>query len=130
MGWGRGASLYNPLSDEDERMYILNAAFAAAQGLVEAAGSALGSGFIAEFVRSESGEVSPKQGFPVAWTGGLLVAAMVVLGSPPQAAAHCPYWAYKNCSSTAQCNYYCGIAHHGCEGTCVNYGSAIWCHCG
>ena len=70
-------------------MHVLNAAIGVAQGLVEVAGSALESGFIAEFVRSESGEVSLKQGFPVAWTGGLLVAAMVVLGSPPQVAAHC-----------------------------------------
>ena len=68
-------------------MHILNAALAVAQGLVEVAGSALGSGFIAEFVRSESGEVSPKQGFPVAWTGGLLIAAAVVLGAPDTARA-------------------------------------------
>ena len=68
-------------------MHILNAALAVPQGLVEVAGSALGSGFIAEFARSESGEVSPKQGFPVAWTGGLLIAAAVVLGAPDTARA-------------------------------------------
>ena len=101
-------------------MHILNAAIGVAQGLVEAAGSALGSGFIAEFVRSESGEVSAKQGFPVAWTGGLLVAAMVVLGSPPQASAHCSgvlHW--SGCYSSAACNYWCGF-HNGCSGYCYH----------
>ena len=65
---------------------------AAARDLFEAAAQAVasvpGSGFLADFVLSESGEVSPEQGFPVAWTGGLLVAAMVVLGSPPQDGLH------------------------------------------
>ena len=50
---------------------------AAARDLFEAAAQAVasapGSGFLADFVLSESGEVSPEQGFPVAWTGGLLV---------------------------------------------------------
>ena len=68
---------------------LLNPIAGLAHDLVEVAGSALGSGFIAEFVRSESGEVSPKQGFPVAWTGGLLVAAAVVFGTPPRASADC-----------------------------------------
>ena len=97
-------------------MHILNAALAVPQGLVEVAGSALGSGFIAEFVRSESGEVSPKQGFPVAWTGGLLVAAMVVLGSPPQAAASCNQGFYHSCTSRHQCYYVCRV-----QQTCSYY---------
>ncbi len=58
---------------------LLNPIAGLASDLIGVAGSALERGFIAEFARSESGEVSPKQGFPVAWTGGLLVAAMVVL---------------------------------------------------
>ena len=74
---------------------LLNPIAGLASALIGVAGSALGSGFIAEFARSESGEVNPKQGLPVAWTGGLLVAAMVVLGSPPQTVAHCGGLHYK-----------------------------------
>ena len=97
---------------------IAHALVAAAEDLFEAAVQAIasvpGSGFLADFVLSESGEVSPEQGFPVAWTGGLLVAAMVVLGSPPQAAAHCPHYGYNNCDSNAQCYTYC--RNRGCSG--------------
>ena len=97
---------------------------AEARDLFEAAAQAVasgpGSGFLADFVLSESGEVSPEQGFPVAWTGGLLVTAMVVLGSPPQAAAHCGgQYHYSGCSSDTECSHYC--SHHmssNCSGSC------------
>ena len=116
---------------------LLNPILGLANDLVEVAGSALGSGFIAEFARSESGEVSPKQGFPVAWTGGLLVAAMVVLGSPPQASAHCAYSPhYQGCSTSTECSHYC--SHHtssNCPGSCEGWGGGAsgalpWCFCG
>ena len=113
---------------------------AAAKDLFEVAAqaieSALGSG-LTEFVRSESGEVSPEHGFPVAWTGGLLVAAMVVLGSPPQAAAHCGgQYHYSGCSSDTECSHYC--SHHmssNCSGSCEveDSGTPVaeyWCYCG
>ena len=99
-------------------MHILNAAFAAAQGLVEVAGSALGSGFIAEFVRSESGEVSAKQGFPVAWTGGLLIAAAVVLGAPDTARAESCSVQGGSCNATWQCASFCAS---------VNCADEFWC---
>ena len=106
-------------------MHILNAAFAAAQGIVEVAGSALESGFIAEFVRSESGEVSPNQGFPVAWTGGLLIAAAVVLGAPDTAKAEVCSEVGGSCNANWQCAsfcasknctdmFFCNIAHDEC----------------
>ena len=88
-------------------MHILNAAIGVAQGLVEVAGSALESGFIAEFVRSESGEVSPKQGFPVAWTGGLLIAAAVVLGAPDTARAERCEVRGGSCNAKWQCASFC-----------------------
>ena len=104
---------------------IAHALVAAAENLFEVAAQAIasvpGSGFLADFVLSESGEVSPEQGFPVAWTGGLLVAAMVVLGSPPQAAAHCNGSShYYGCHSDTECSHYC--AHHwaNCGGNCDN----------
>ena len=88
-------------------MHILNAALTVAKGLVEAAGPALGSGFIAEFVRSESGEVSPKQGFPVAWAGGLLIAAAVVLGAPDTARAEVCSEVGGSCTADWQCATFC-----------------------
>ena len=100
-------------------MHILNAAIGIAQALAAAAddlfevvGSALGSGFIAEFVRSESGEVSPKQGFPVAWTGGLLIAAAVVLGAPDTARAGACSAQGGSCTADWQCASFC--AHKNC----------------
>ena len=112
---------------------------AAARDLFEAAAQAVasvpGSGFLADFVLSESGEVSPEQGFPVAWTGGLLVAAMVVLGSPPQAAAHCTgSYHYQGCSSNTECDNYCETHVSGsCSGSCQGYygasEAAPWCFC-
>ena len=122
---------------------IAHALVAAAGDLFEAAaqavGSVPGSGFLADFVLSESGEVSPEQGFPVAWTGGLLVAAMVVLGSPPQAAAHCNNtYHYSGCSNDTECSHYC--SHHmssNCSGSCkgpsgtnVPSNAPKWCYCG
>ncbi len=103
---------------------------AAARDLFEAAAQAVasapGSGFLADFVLSESGEVSPEQGFPVAWTGGLLVAAMVVLGSPPQAAAHCNGSSHLyGCNTNNGCAAHC--AHHAgndCGGSC-DYGICV-----
>ena len=102
---------------------IAHGLMAAARDLFEVAAqaieSALGSG-LTEFVRSESGEVSPEHGFPVAWTGGLLVAAMVVLGSPPQAAAHCNGSShYYGCDTNSECAVHCEV-HGGpdCGGSC------------
>ena len=114
-------------------MHILNAAIgvaqalaAAADDLFEAAGSALGSGFIAEFARSESGEVSPKQGFPVAWTGGLLIAAAVVLGAPDTARADCSVQG-GSCNATWQCASFC--ASESCTGGFWCEADADKCHC-
>ena len=98
---------------------IAHGLVAAAKDLFEAAAQAIasapGSGFLADFVLSESGEVSPEQGFPVAWTGGLLVAAMVVLGSPPQAAAHCGGLHSISCNNNNDCRIRCGN-HANCGG--------------
>ena len=109
---------------------LLNPIAGLASDLIEVASSALGSGFLAEFARSESGEVCPKQGFPVAWTGGLLIAAMVVLGSSAQPAAACPSHATSGCSSNAQCTYYCYIAH-GCTSghCCTSSDGSTHCDC-
>ena len=101
---------------------IAHALVAAAENLFEVAAQAIasvpGSGFLADFVLSESGEVSPEQGFPVAWTGGLLVAAMVVLGSPPQAAAHCGgLESGESCFSDSYCAAFCWN-HNECGGSC------------
>ena len=99
---------------------LLNPVAGLASDLIGVAGSALGSGFIAEFVRSESGEVSPKQGFSVAWTGGLLIAAMVVLGSPPPAVAHCGgLESSSSCNSNTDCGHHCsGHGGNDCGGSC------------
>ena len=72
------------------------------------------TGFIGEFITCESGRARPQQALPVAWTGGLLIAATVILGTPPKAAAHCPHYGYNNCSSNAQCEAYC--RNRGCSG--------------
>ena len=108
---------------------IAHALVAAAEDLFEAAAQAIasvpGSGFLADFVLSESGEVSPEQGFPVAWTGGLLVAAMVVLGSPPQAAAHCNGSShYYGCNTNTECAHHCSHHVNGCGGSC-DYGICV-----
>ena len=65
----------------------------AAKDLIQSAAGAvtsvLGSGFLGEFIPSESGRVNPEQGFRLAWAAGVIVAAMVVLGTPPKAEASC-----------------------------------------
>ena len=73
------------------------------------------TGFVGEFIMNESGRVNPEQGFRFAWTGGLLVAAAVFLGTPIPSSA-CP--ATTGCSSKADCEGYCrGGSNHQCSGT-------------
>ena len=116
-GVGKGTYFTTDHPQEDVMLKLLNPIAGLANDLMEVAGSALGSGFIAEFVRSESGEVSPKQGFPVAWTGGLLVAAMVVLGMPEKASAACPGSIPKQCSRQSDCKIPCHTVF-GCDYYC------------
>ena len=102
---------------------------AAAKDLFEVATQGIesaldGSGFIGEFVRSESGRVNPEQGFRVAWAAGVIVAAMVVLGTPPKAAASCGTSIACNNGSNAMCMQYCTVfqgcdSGHCCSGWCV-----------
>ena len=106
---------------------------AAAKGLIQSLAAAVafvpGSGFLGEFILSESGRVNPEQGFRLAWAAGVIVAAMVVLGTPEKAAAHCPHWGYDNCDSTAQCANYC-IVVHGCwEAVCFKQVNKWVCRC-
>ena len=85
--------------------------------------------FIGEFITCESGRGRPQQALPVAWTGGLLIAATVILGTPPKAAADCPHWGYDYCDSTAQCLNYC-IVVHGCwEAVCFKQVNKYVCRC-
>ena len=62
---------------------------AAAKGLIQSLAGAVasvpGSGLLGEFILSESGRVNPEQGFRLAWAAGVIVAAMVVFGTPPKA---------------------------------------------
>ena len=103
--------------------------FAAATQGIESALD--GSGFIGEFVRSESGRVNPEQGFRVAWAAGVIVAAMVVLGTPPQAAASCGNTSIS-CTlpgGNAMCLQICTV-HRGCNSgycqpVCENHGLCI-----
>ena len=96
---------------------------AAAKDLFEVATqgieSALGSGFIAELITSESGRVNPEQGFRFAWAAGVIVAAMVVLGTPPRAAASCGETGISCLNgSSAMCLQICTV-FKGCEsGSC------------
>ena len=79
--------------------------------------------FIGEFITCESGRGRPQQALPVAWTGGLLIAAMVILGSPPQAAASCG-WTVR-CVHSAMCLQYC-MVHLACTwGEC--FGRQCYC---
>ena len=81
------------------------------------------TGFVGAFIMNESGRVNPEQGFRFAWGAGVIVAAMVVLGSPPKVAAHPGHCSSINdpvCSSTGQCAMWCQI-YEGCSwGTCHN----------
>ena len=74
------------------------------------------------FFRSESGRVNPEQGFRLAWAAGVIVAAMVVLGTPPKAAAH------HHCSTVEsiglrrtdwQCRMWCQVWEECRDGWCV-----------
>ena len=92
---------------------------------IEQAGGLLTTrtGFVGEFIMNESGRVNPEQGFRLAWTGGLLLAAAVFLGTPNPSSA-CP--STGSCSSKADCEGYCrGGSNNQCSGTC----SAQLCHC-
>ena len=88
------------------------------QSLAGTVASVPGSGFLGEFILSESGRVNPEQGFRLAWAAGVIVAAMVVLGTPPQAAAHCSGSHYYGCNSTSECDGFCA-QHNGCYGDCI-----------
>ncbi len=78
--------------------------------------------FLGEFIMSESGRVNPEQGFRLAWGAGVIVAAMVVLGTPPQAAAHhCKNYSYLYCDSTAQCQAWCRVAKGCWGGSCTTH---------
>ena len=73
------------------------------------------TGFVGELIMSESGRVNPEKGFRLAWAAGVIVTAMVVLGSPPQAAAHPYCLKYTvSCVHDAMCLQYC-MVHLGCH---------------
>ena len=93
---------------------------------IEQAGELLTSrtGFVGAFIMNESGRVNPEQGFRFAWTGGLLLAGAVFLGTPNPSPA-CPQG--PECSSKADCEGYCrGASNNQCSGTCSNSGI---CYC-
>ena len=79
--------------------------FAAATQGIESALD--GSGFVGEFVRSESGRVNPEQGFRLAWAAGVIVAAMVVLGAPDTARAGRCSASGGSCTAKWQCASFC-----------------------
>ena len=86
---------------------------------------ALGGTFLGEFITSESGRVNPEQGFRFAWAAGVIVAAAVVLGTPPKAAASCS-GGFSGCHSQAHCIMYCQV-WEGCSwGVC--YTDRQWPH--
>ena len=102
------------------------------QSLARSVASVPGSGFIGEFILSESGRVNPEQGFRLAWAAGVIVAAMVVLGTPPKAAAHhqCSSTTSSVCVSDGQCGMWCQV-WEGCNwGVCHNPGEDdSYCQC-
>ena len=82
-------------------------------------------GFIGEFITCESGHARPQQALPVAWTGGLLIAATVVLGAPDTARAEVCSEVGGSCTADWQCAtfcasknctdlFWCNIAHDEC----------------
>lgn len=93
--------------------------------------------FVSEFITSETGSVRQRNGLPVAWGAGVLVAAAIVLGTPGKAAAcggtrcdtpigDCQYM------QPGQCNYVCITSGKTC-GECSsvswgNYVSPCWCY--
>ena len=107
---------------------------AAAKDLIQTAAGAVasvpGSGFLGEFILSESGRVNPEQGFRLAWAAGVIVAAMVVLGTPPKAAAHHSCGSSSSgCVSNGQCTMWCQI-YEGCNwGQCEKRGNKRYCLC-
>ena len=103
-------------------------------GAIEQTGELLTSraGFVGEFIMNESGRVNPEQGFRLAWAAGVIVAAMVVLGSPPKAAAHehCSSIKSSGCVTKAQCVMWCQVWEECNSGWCVNPGSVkSYCRC-
>ena len=89
-----------------------------------------GSGFIGELIRSESGRVNPEQGFRLAWAAGVIVAAMVVLGSPPKAVAHHSCGSSSSgCVSNGQCTMWCQIYQSCNYGQCRQVNNSKYCLC-
>ena len=80
------------------------------------------TGFVGEFIMNESGRVNPEQGFRFAWAAGLIVAAMVVLGTPPKVAAHhqCSTTTSPGCVAHGQCRMWCQVWEGCSNGWCVN----------
>lgn len=75
---------------------------------------------MSEFITSETGFVRQRTGLPVAWAAGVLVAAVILLGTPEKAAAHCSGGGhvFSGCTD-ASCSGWC-IAVHGCpSGICT-----------
>ena len=104
--------------------FVLGLAAAAKDLIQSAAGavaSVLGSGFLGEFILSESGRVNPEQGFRFAWAAGIIVAAMVVLGTPPKAAAHhhCSIVESTGCVTNLQCRMWCQVWEECLDGWCI-----------
>ena len=99
---------------------------------IEQAGELLTSrtGFVGEFIMNESGRVNPEQGFRFAWAAGLIVAAMVVLGTPPKAAAYGSCGSSSSgCVTNGQCTMWCQI-YQGCNwGQCRQFGNSKYCLC-
>ena len=99
---------------------------------IEQAGELLTSrtGFVGEFILNESGRVNPEQGFRFSWAAGVIVAAMVVLGTPPKAVASCYDYTSSGCVVHGQCTMWCQI-EKGCNyGQCYNPGTKrSYCQC-
>ena len=88
------------------------------------------TGFVGEFITNESGRVNPEQGFRFAWAAGVIVAAMVVLGTPPKAAAYVSCGSSSlGCVSNGQCTMWCQV-YQGCNfGQCQRAGTLRACVC-
>ena len=102
---------------------------------IEQAGELLTSrsGLVGEFIMNESGRVNPEQGFRFAWAAGVIVAAMVVLGTPPKAAAHpghCSTIKDPGCVSHGQCRMWCQVWEGCSNGRCIDPKSEdSYCEC-
>lgn len=86
--------------------------------------------FVSEFIASETGFVRQRDGLPVAWAAGVLVAAAILFGMPEKVHAACG-WGPSCTPGVSDCGQLCFQQVPYCNTTgCALYSPGVYrCYC-